>query len=917
MRGYASPVFGSTGFSLKLVVPTILLIVAPTIALCSDVATCLQRPLGMTQANQNSLVVSETSTHGLLHTSRISIEDSGGSRRTLLSGLPSATNDAGVFMRGRSLYAVIGQGDTLLAGGFPNLNPSSPIFSSVLATHFSANLEKATQGLTLLRSNQPTGERTLSGYILTQQNELLPNVTVIVRSATGEVTTTSDGKGEFRLAIPDGPVTVRFQGKNVTPLELSVGPNDPIENLRIKITVVIAPIQESVVIQDTALNPTIDQRNDTVYKNTLFERDDQLVETLNAGINAGQHEGGGKSLEIRRFGYNLDHGGVNGGLKVLVNDVQQNQGSQGHGQGYLGQLKSLSPELIDDVEILNGPFSAQYGDFSGLGVVQIRLKESFPEQLTLRLQGGNFNSKRVFVAYSPVMQKADSFFAYEGAYTDGPFLNPGRYRRDNVTGNYTRHLDEHQSVSFKLNVGRNDFFSSGQIPLDLVAAGELDRFGFIDPFDGGRVRTGLFSAYYKKEQATGGILKIDGFLGRSLFDLFSNFTFFLNDPVFGDEIQQHDSRLQEGVNVQYLRPHKLFGQQSVLTMGGNFHANQIQLGLFPALDRNPNRLQLNQAAAIDNPGVLLTSAHAGVTNFAGYAQEAIEMLNGRLHLEGGLRWDYFRFSVHDGVNQTPATQEFFGGVKSAARFQPKASAAYTVSDRIPLTFYLNYGRGINSEDARGIVQQPDSPNIATTDFYQASVAYNKQRFSVSADYFLIDHSNEQVYIPDDGTFKFKGPSRTTGYEGKGSAQLTHYLSVNGSLTQVTNAFFRGTQPRVYVDSAPHLVGNAGLTISGLKGFFAYLGYRHTSNYILDGEDPTIRAAGLDVIDFSMRQRIRHWVDFNLSIDNLADKHYFETQNFLESRARPTDPIIARIHGAPGYSRGFTAGLTFHLFGKSK
>ena len=71
------------------------------------------------------------------------------------------------------------------------------------------------------------------------------------------------------------------------------------------------------------------------------------------------------------------------------------------------------------------------------------------------------------------------------------------------------------------------------------------------------------------------------------------------------------------------------------------------------------------------------------------------------------------------------------------------------------------------------------------------------------------------------------------------------------------------------------------------------------------------------IDFSMRQRIRPWVDFNLSIDNLTDKHYFETQNFLESRVSGTAPIIARIHATPGYSRGFTAGLTFHLFGKMK
>src|SRR5262245_55058168 len=326
--------------------------------------------------------------------------------------------------------------------------------------------------------------RTVSGYILSQQNERLPGVTVIVSGSTWDARTISDREGYFRIDVPVGAITIRFEGKNVQPFEKTVGRDEPSENLEIKINVVIAPIQESVVIQDTTLNPTIDQRNDTIYKNTLFERDDQLVEGLNAGINAGQHEGGGKSLEIRRFGYNLDHGGVNGGLKVLVDDVQQNQGSQGHGQGYLGQLKSLTPELIDDVDIVNGPFSAHYGDFSGLGVVHIHLKESLPDQLTLRIHGGNFNSKRLFVAYSPALARTDSFFAYESAYTDGPFINPGRYRRDNFTGNYTRRLDTQQSISFKLNLGRNNFFSSGQIPLNEVSAGRLDRFGFIDPFNG-------------------------------------------------------------------------------------------------------------------------------------------------------------------------------------------------------------------------------------------------------------------------------------------------------------------------------------------------------------------------------------------------------------------------------------------------
>src|SRR5947207_3670455 len=181
---------------------------------------------------------------------------------------------------------------------------------------------------------------------------------------------------------------------------------DPRQKVELHIHYSIALVDDSIVITATTLDP-LDRRNDAIYKNTLFSRDDQIFDTLAAGINAGQHEGGGKSLEIRRFGFNLDHGGVNGGLKVLIDDVQQNQGTQGHGQGYLGSLKALSPELIQDVTIINGPFSAEYGDFSGLGVVHIRQRESLPDALTLRLQGGTFNTGRAFLDLSPELKSPD------------------------------------------------------------------------------------------------------------------------------------------------------------------------------------------------------------------------------------------------------------------------------------------------------------------------------------------------------------------------------------------------------------------------------------------------------------------------------------------------------------------------------
>jgi hypothetical protein len=737
--------------------------------------------------------------------------------------------------------------------------------------------------------------RPISGVIVTGKNESVKGVSVTARYPAGEQRTVSDEDGAFRLTAPDEPLTLVIEGKQIITRERAISDSGPAENLRIEVEYVVPPVHESVVIVASPLDPGIDRRNDAIYDHSLFSRDDQLFHTLDAGINAGQHEGGGKSVEVRRFGFNLDHGGVSGGLKVLVDDVQQNQGTQGHGQGYLGQLKSLTPELVEGVDILNGPFSAEYGDFSGLGVVHIRLKESLPDQITVRLQGGSFGTFRSLVAYSPHLKNAGSLIAYESSRTDGPFINPLGYKRDNVTGNYTRRLGEAEGLGLKFNFGRNDFFSSGQVPFDEVAAGRLDRFGFIDPFDGGRVRTGTGAAYYRKERAGGDIFKVDGFASRSLFDLFSNFTFFLNDRANGDEIQQHDSRLQEGVNAQYLRPYKIFGRHALLSAGGNFHANQIKVGLFNTVARNP----INTSSL----------AHADVTNVAGYAQQGVDLLGGRLHVEGGLRYDYFRFDVDDKV--TPA----FSGAQGAARLQPKLNAAYSFPGRLPLTLHLNYGRGISSQDARGIVRNTGAPKVSTTDFYQFGVANNLKRFSLSGDLFLIDRSNEQVYVPDDGSLEFKGPSRAYGFEMKTAARVTRALSFNAGVTKVSNAFYRGTDPRIYVDSAPHVVSNAALTLSDWHGFSGSLRHRFINSYRLDGKDANIRASGLSVLDLNVVKRVRRWVDFNLAIDNLTDKHYFETQNYFESRLRPGGPAVARIHATPGYPITATAGLTFRFFGK--
>jgi hypothetical protein len=653
----------------------------------------------------------------------------------------------------------------------------------------------------------------------------------------------------------------------------------------------------SIVISAKAVQPGIDDHSAEAFSKTLFSRDDQVFHLLNGGLNAGQHEGGGKSLEIRRFGFNLDHGGVNGGLKVLVDNIQQNQTTQGHGQGYLGSLKSLTPELIEEANLLNGPFSAEYGDFSGLGVVHIRLRESLPDQWTARLQGGSFNTRRAFLAFSPDTPKADVFLAYEGSRTDGPFLKPLDYRRDNVTTNVTKRLNELRSFAVKLSGGRNTYNSSGQIPLDEVDAGRLHPFGFLDPGEGGRIANATLAGYFRQETSSGAVWKLDAFATRSLFDLYSNFTFFLNDPVNGDAIQQHDSRLVHGANLQFLKPHKTGNTFSYLTAGSNFHDNHINVGLYSRSNREPQDT--------------LTAANTRVTNAAAYLQENLSFFSGKLLAGAGLRFDAFRFDIRDRL--APDNR----AVEPSARLQPKLSLAYTPTRRLPITLHANYGRGISSIDARSILSRPNGTKLSTTDFYLAGISSRFHRIAVSADAFLIDRSNEMVYIADDGTLDLLGPSRAYGAELKTSVEISRHLSFTGGITQVANAFYIATSPREYVDRAPRFTANAALTIAAWKGWTASFRLRAINGYRLNrepGESP-LRAAGNTVTDFSLVRRLRRNLDCNFAIDNIADRTYLETQNYVESRPYPNAPAAFGIHGTPGYPRTITAGLTFRFRGK--
>ena len=136
------------------------------------------------------------------------------------------------------------------------------------------------------------------------------------------------------------------------------------------------------------------------------------------------------------------------------------------------------------------------------------------------------------------------------------------------------------------------------------------------------------------------------------------------------------------------------------------------------------------------------------------------------------------------------------------------------------------------------------------------------------------------------------------------------------MTKVLNSFYRGTSPREYVDRAPHFVMDAGLTLSRWRGWSGSMRMRSINHYRLngDGEDFAV-ASGHTVFDMSLVRQIRRGLDFQFAVDNFANRAYYETQNYIESRPRPSRPAAWGIHATPGYPLTVTAGVTFRFRGK--
>lgn len=618
------------------------------------------------------------------------------------------------------------------------------------------------------------------------------------------------------------------------------------------------------------------------------------------GLFIAQHAGGGKAEQIFIRGFDCDHGTD---VATFVDGMPVNMPSHGHGQGY-EDLHFLIPEVVQGMDIFKGPYAPQYGDFATGAAVQFHTVDSLERNL-IQLEGGYVPSVGALASkrFLGMMQLPDfssnvrSYIAVDAINNRGYFENDQKFNRVSLFSKTVVKLNDHSSIKFSAGGFGSSWNASGQVPERAVAAGYITRFGSIDNSEGGTTQRNNFNLTYNTH-VKGGDFETQVYAATYRFKLFSDFTFFLEDPVHGDEIEQDDNRTIRGLNAHYTIPHKLGTMDNRFTIGTSFRADDIENALWHAEKRT--RLDVRAHAMI----------HERSTGV--YANEVFRFSD-HFRAELGLRYDYFIFDVDDLLPNDTAHVNY-SGYNYQLLLSPKLNLIYSADDHLQLFF--NAGSGYHSNDARSVVQQPGVHHLPRAVGAEAgALAHAGNRLVVSAALWWMDLENELVYVGDDGTTENHGPSRRMGIDLSARLQITPWLFADVDVNVARNRFIDtlfGTELKTdyYLPLAPVATSAGGLTVKLKHGFEAGIRYRYMAQRPAN-ESNTVVARGYNVIDLNANYTFRHF-RVGLVIENLLNTEWNEAQFDTESRLPYESQPVEELNFTPGtpFAAKVIVGYTF-------
>ncbi len=595
------------------------------------------------------------------------------------------------------------------------------------------------------------------------------------------------------------------------------------------------------------------------------------------GLVATQHSGDGKANQYFLRGFNLDHGTD---LAASVDGVPNNLRSHAHGQGY-NDLNGLIPELIDTVRYRKGPYDAADGDFSSAGSVAIRYKDHLDDDF-LQLTGGEHGYARGLVAASGALAAGHWLGAADLGRYDGPWKKPEDTHRASLVG---RIGGEQGGRSWWLEAlaYHNRWEATDQIPLRAVRSGQISRFGQIDPDLGGETSRATLTGGTHRPFA-GGQLTLQGYVVHYDLRLYSDFTYFRDDPVNGDQFEQRDVRNVYGGRVDWRRDLRLGATRHQLRAGLELRDDDIgTLGLYHTAARQ--RLETIRADAVDE---------ASFGGFIDLSSRWTDWLSSDL----GVRYDRYRAEV-DGTIAANA------GRSNDHQASPKAALVFGPWQDTRL--FLDVGRGFHSNDARGATLTVD-PTHPSTPATTASLLVPtlgseigvtsrvRDGLTLSAALWQLGIGSELVFSGDGGNTEPSSASRRSGLELSAYWQPMDGVTVDLDYAH-SNAAFRDNPAGRRVPNAVERVASLGVAWNDGGVWSGGLRLRHLGPAPLV-EDDSERSRATTLLNAEVGYRIDPHLGLRFEALNLADSRRNDITYFYESRLPGEAAAVADEHFHP-------------------
>jgi hypothetical protein len=617
-------------------------------------------------------------------------------------------------------------------------------------------------------------------------------------------------------------------------------------------------------------------------------REGELLEVV-PGMILTQHSGDGKANQMFVRGLNLDHGTD---FQTRVEGMPVNLPTHGHGHGYT-DVNFLIPELVDHVEYRLGVYYPEIGDFGSAGGADVRLATALPRPF-FGVQAGANHFARAVGAGSFAVGPGTALVGGEVKRYDGPWVVPQDLGKWSAAGRYSWRSGA-DGFSVLAMTYRNRWNASDQIPARAVASGAVDRFGQVDSTLGGRSTRHSLSARWTRTDGASAV-RVDAYGIAYTLDLFSNFTYALDQPANGDQLEQVDDRIVVGVDAEWRRPVRLLGRDHGVRIGLQGRYDDIAVAL-------------HRTAARQRYGTIRSDA---VGEWAGALYVAAESWwSPWMRTVLGLRGDAYAFSVRSDLPEN-------SGERDAALVTPKASVIFGPWSGTEA--YVGAGFGFHSNDARGatirvdpVTGQPTDPVNPVVRSRGAEVGLRSApAAAVRATLALwwLELDSELLFVGDAGTTEPSPRSRRLGVTATGFWRPTRALALDLDVSLTHARYADAPAAAAYVPGALEQVVAAGVTWDRLRsGPFAAVRLRHLGAYPLT-EDGTRRGAPTTLVNLGGGWAFGA-LRASVTVFNLFDARDADIQYFYASRL-PGEPLagVEDTHLHPVEPRQLRAGVSW-------